>query len=249
MNPAQTEPATTPPLELQWVASELLFDLDGTLIDSITAVEDAWRSLAAAMDVEVPISGSLHGRTAHDLLSSLLPAARVEAAVAHLSELERNPRFRVPALPGALDLIDSVPAHRWAIVTSSARAVALVRLRAGGLPVPPLLVTGDDVTHGKPHPEPYLSARRRAGDRAPAIAFEDTVAGLRSARAAGCRTVGLIGTASAAELAQLADAVITSLSDVAVQRWDGGVMVLRLRVLADPDDARHRRQTTDNANV
>ncbi|MBT2517862.1 HAD-IA family hydrolase [Streptomyces sp. ISL-90] len=217
--------------ELEWHVGEVLFDMDGTLIDSIAAVEDAWRTWAVAEEIDVPPGPTFHGRTAVDLVSSFLPPERVPEALERLGILEQNPRVPVLALPGAVELIAAIPAGRWAVVTSATRAVALARLVAGGIPLPELLVTGDDVGRGKPDPEPYRSGRRWATDDAPAVAFEDTGAGLRSARAAGCLAVGVVGVATAEELSAHADAVVASLTDVHVAGWDNHGITLRLRAI------------------
>ncbi|KJQ54511.1 HAD-IA family hydrolase [Microbacterium sp. SA39] len=216
-------------LGVEWTVGDLLFDMDGTLIDSIAAVEDAWREWAVLEAVSIPVHHAFHGRRAADLVSSLLPAGRVEAGVERLREIEQSPRVPVPALPGAIELLSSLPAEGWGVVTSASRPVAFARLAAGGIPAPHRLVSGDDVVRGKPHPEPFRSARRPDPESAPAVAFEDTVAGLRSARAAGCRTVGVMGTVPATDLAAHADLVVRSLADVSVVSAEGRVVRIRMR--------------------
>jgi sugar-phosphatase len=198
----------------EFTASELLFDLDGTLIDSIAAVEEAWQRWAAAEGVVLADAASFHGRTADDLVSQLLPAPRVRAAVARLSALEQSSRLPVVATRGAVALLHQISPERLAIVTSATRAVALARLAAAGLQMPSLLITADDVSRTKPDPEPFLAGRRWSGDSAPAVAFEDTVAGLRAAKAAGCITIGIVGTEPAPVLATHADVVVSSLEAV-----------------------------------
>jgi sugar-phosphatase len=207
----------------------LLFDLDGTLIDSVPAIEDAWRTWAAEESIEHPAVAAFHGRTAFDLVSSLVPSSGAVDAVNRLRALEERPSVPVPVMPGALELISAVTPGRWGIVTSAARSVAHARLAAAGVPVPELMVTGDDVANGKPHPEPYLRGLRRAAGSTAAVAFEDTVAGLRSARAAGCVTIGVIGTATAQELVLHADALVRSLGDVSVASCDHSGICLHVR--------------------
>ncbi|MGV8911728.1 MAG: HAD-IA family hydrolase [Rhodoglobus sp.] len=197
-------------------AVEILFDLDGTLIDSIAAVELAWKQWATVESVELSATLAYHGRTARDIVASLVPESRVAAAVENLSEFEQHPQVPVLVRPGVTELLAALPAERWAIVTSAARPVALARLAAAGLVAPKLLISGDDVTNGKPHPEPYRAGRRLSTMSGAAVAFEDTVAGLRSARAAGCITVGVLGTEPADQLRKHADAIVNSLADVAV---------------------------------
>jgi len=219
------------PTLLEWRVGEVLFDMDGTLIDSIDAIEDAWSAWATAEDVVLPSASALHGRTAHDLVSSLVPSARIAEALERLNLLEQHPTAPIRIHRGALELIAGIPAGRWAIVTSATRLVALARLSAAGIPLPELLIAGDEVDRGKPDPEPYRIAQRRDGSRLPAVAFEDAVAGLRSAKAAGCLAVGIAGTVSADELRPYADAVIESLADVEVLPTDHGDIRLRVRPL------------------
>jgi sugar-phosphatase len=222
---------------------EVLFDLDGTLIDSIAAVELAWKQWAVVESVELSETLSFHGRTARDIVASLVPADRVVQAVERLSEFEQHPQVPVVVRPGAAELLAALPAERWAIVTSAARPVALARLAAAGLASPELLISGDDVTNGKPHPAPYTAGRRRSTTRGAAVAFEDTVAGLRSARAAGCITVGVLGTEPPEQLRDFADAIVSSLADVAVTSV-GESIVLTLTLATE-----NRDNTTTEAAI
>lgn len=206
---------------------ELIFDMDGTLIDSIVAVETAWSTLAEEEGVCIPAGSALHGRTAADVVRSLVATERFSAVIRRLEELESTLTAPVVAFPGAAELLTQLPGERWSIVTSAARRVALTRLAAAGLRLPTLLVTGDDVERGKPDPEPYRAGRRYFGH---ALAFEDTVAGLKSAREAGCTTVAIIGTATASELKPYADFLIDSLASVSAESTDRRPLQVSLRL-------------------
>lgn len=209
------------------LVDELIFDMDGTLIDSIAAVEAAWSTLVEEEGIGLPIGVGLHGRTAADIVRPLVAADRFSAVIDRLEELESTVTAPVHALPGAADLLSRLPGERWSIVTSAARRVALTRLTAAGLRIPTLLVTGDDVERGKPDPEPYRAGRRYFGH---ALAFEDTVAGLKSAREAGCTTVAIIGTATASELKPYADFLIDSLASVSAESTDRRPLQVSLRL-------------------
>jgi sugar-phosphatase len=208
---------------------ELLFDMDGTLIDSIAAVEAAWKTLAEEEGIAIPSGAEFHGRTATDLVRSLVIPARFPTAISRLEELESSQASPVVALPGASELLTGLPPNRWSIVTSAAKPVAVARLAAAGLPMPSLLITGDDVASGKPDPEAYIAGKRHAGH---ALAFEDTVAGLRSARGAGCTTVAIVGTSTADELSPYADFLIDSLASVTAESLDDGGLRIHLRLAA-----------------
>lgn len=219
-------PVTSPTVETpqRVLVDKLLFDMDGTLVNSIPAVEHAWGIWADEEGVELPDTISFHGRTALDLVRGFVPEERVAQAAERIGVLESTSTQPIPALPGTLELLASLPRDRWAIVTSAARVVAQARLAAGGIPLPGHLVTGSDVRNGKPDPEPFRLGR---GDAVTVIAFEDTVAGLRSARGAGCITVGILGTEPAEALRAHADYLIASLAAVTVESaGDNGVALL-----------------------
>jgi sugar-phosphatase len=196
----------------------VLFDMDGTLIDSTAAIETAWLRWAAAETVNFGAVTLSHGRTARDLVTDLVSPDRVPGALARLVSIEEEPGAPIALMPGAARLIGALPGASWAIVTSSARTVAAARLRASGIAVVGPVITGDDVLLGKPSPEPFLAGAAALGTSAKeCVAFEDAIPGLLSARAAGCFAVGIVGTTSIAELALCADVIVESLDNVVAQ--------------------------------
>ena len=202
----------------------LLFDLDGVLADSTASVERHWRRWAASHGFDGDaIMRVVHGRRAIDTIRDVAPGLDAERELAALVEAEAGDTTGVVAAPGAAALLPRLPADGWAVVTSGVRVVALARLRASGLPEPPLLVAADMIARGKPDPEGYLTAAHRLG-RAPAdcLVIEDAPAGLAAARAAGMRCVALTTTHAAAELAG-ADLVVASLAalDVEIETANG----------------------------
>ena len=166
----------------------LLFDMDGTIINSIAAAERAWTAWAErhGLDVEA-FMPTIHGVRGIETITRLAlpgvdPAAEAEAIL--LAELEDVDG--VAAIEGAAAFLAALPADRWAIVTSSPRRLALRRLAAAGLPVPAVLVTAEDVEHGKPAPDCFLLAAERLGQRVEdCLVFEDAPAGIQAAEAAG----------------------------------------------------------------
>ncbi|MER6525922.1 HAD-IA family hydrolase [Streptomyces sp. NPDC001508] len=208
-------------------AQALLFDNDGTLVSSLESVRRCWTRLAQEYGLTEAEFGrvELHGRTAAEIIADLLPAEAVPGAVARIERLEVEDVAQggVRLLPGTRDFLDSLPADRWAVVTSATRRLAEARLDAVGIR-PKALITADDVTRGKPDPEPYLLAARHLGvDPARCVVFEDAPAGLRAARAAGMATVALATTHPAHEL--VADLVVKDLSALSALVTDGGVEI------------------------
>ncbi|MDO5668958.1 MAG: HAD family hydrolase [Corynebacterium sp.] len=180
-----------------------LFDIDGTLVDSTPAVERAWRIWAAenGVDGEAILQVS-HGRRAKDTLADFLPPERIDAAYHRLLALEMADLNSVVALPGAAELLASLPRERWAAVTSGGRELMSARLAAAGLPVPDVLVTAEDVEVGKPDPAGYLLAARHLGaDPAECVVVEDAPAGLEAGARAGCRVIAVATSHSPEQLA------------------------------------------------
>ncbi|GAB3690643.1 HAD family hydrolase [Corynebacterium nasicanis] len=180
-----------------------LFDIDGTLVDSTPAVERAWRTWAAEnnLDGEAILQVS-HGRRAVDTLADVLPPERIDTAYERLLALEMADLDSVVALPGAAELLASLPRDRWAAVTSGGRELMSARLAAAGLPVPDVLVTAEDVEVGKPDPAGYLLAAQRLGvDPAECLVVEDAPAGLEAGVRAGCRVIAVATSHSPEQLA------------------------------------------------
>ena len=180
----------------------MLFDLDGVLIDSTPAVARVWTQWAIKHGLEPEKTiREAHGRPSIESIREFLPHGDHEAENRELENREIEDLDDVVPLPGALELLTSLPPNRWAIVTSCTRPLAEVRIRAAGLPVPPIVVTSSDITDGKPHPEPYIKGARELGfDPADCVVVEDVPAGIRSGKAAGARVIALRTTAPDADL-------------------------------------------------
>jgi sugar-phosphatase len=208
-------------------AHALLFDNDGTLVSTLDSVERCWTRWAREYGItaEQFRRVALHGRPAAEIVADLVPAHLVAEAVARveLLEVEDVPNGGVHLLPGTREFLDSLPADRWAVVTSATRRLGEARLDAVGI-LPKTLITADDITRGKPDPEPYLLAARQLGvDPAHCVVFEDAPAGLQAGRAAGMTTVALATTHRAEELD--ADLVVENLSALSALVTDEGVEI------------------------
>ncbi|KOU74437.1 phosphatase [Streptomyces sp. MMG1533] len=208
-------------------AQALLFDNDGTLVSSLASVDRCWTQWAVeyGITVEEFARVELHGRPAAEIAADLLPSHLVPEAVARIEKLEVEdvPNDGVHLLPGTKAFLDELPAECWAVVTSATRRLAEARLDAVGI-LPKTLIAADDITRGKPDPEPYLLAARQLGvDPSRCVVFEDAPAGLQAGRAAGMTTVALTTTHQAHELT--ADLVVKDLSALSVLVTDGGVEI------------------------
>ncbi|MEU5214180.1 HAD-IA family hydrolase [Streptomyces sp. NPDC020742] len=206
-------------------ADALLFDNDGTLISSMESVTRCWTRWAGEYGITAADFAriALHGRPAADIVADLLPAARVPEALARIERLEIEDAGGVVPLPGTHALLEQLPVERWAVVTSATRRLAEARLEGAGI-LAKTLISADDISRGKPDPEPFLLAAARLGvDPARCVVVEDAPVGLAAGRAAGMVTVALTTTHRPDELT--ADAVVTDLSAVSVQATDGGLEI------------------------
>ncbi|SMQ15081.1 sugar-phosphatase [Streptomyces sp. Ag82_O1-12] len=208
-------------------AQALLFDNDGTLVSSLASVDRCWTRWAGEYGItaEQFARVELHGRPAAEIAADLLPAELVPQAVARIEDLEVDdvPNDGVRLLPGTRAFLDVLPAERWAVVTSATRRLAEARLDAVGI-LPKTLVAADDITRGKPDPEPYLLAARALGvDPEHCVVFEDAPAGLAAGRAAGMTTVALTTTHQAHELH--ADLIVENLSALSALVTEQGVEI------------------------
>lgn len=199
--------------------SALLFDMDGVLIDSTPAVARVWRGWAVerGLDPETVVHMA-HGRPSRTTIRDLLPNADIDREDREVERREMEDLEGVVLLPGARELLDALPPDRWTIATSCTRALAEVRLRAAGLPIPKTLTTSSDVKIGKPDPEPYLKAAEKLGFAASeCIVVEDAPAGVRAGKAAGARVIAFLTTMNRGDLeAAGADWIARNCTDLTV---------------------------------
>lgn len=204
----------------------LLFDLDGVLIDSTPAVARVWTRWAIAHGFDpTDVVARAHGRPSLTTVRELLPHADHEAENREVERCEIEDLNGVIPLPGATELLASLPANRWTIVTSCTRALALVRIQAAGLPLPPKIVTSTDITRGKPDPEPYLKGAATLGfPAAECIVLEDAPAGVRAGKAAGAKVIAFRTTVPDSELHEAgADWILNNCADIRVASAEGGL--------------------------
>lgn len=174
-----------------------LFDMDGTVINSIAAAERIWAAWALRHGVDVDtFLPTIHGVRAIDTINRLaLPGVNAEAEAAFITEAEIEDVEGIIEVPGAADFLKSLPANQWAIVTSAPKALALRRMAAAGIAQPLVMVTAEDVSAGKPDPAGYRLAAERLGVKlADCLIFEDATVGILAAEAAGADLIVVTAT-------------------------------------------------------
>lgn len=171
----------------------MLCDMDGTLVDSTAVVEQCWAAFAQTYDISLSdILATAHGRLTIETVREFAPpGVDVQAVSDELEAMELQLTDGIIEVPGAAmfmrPLIDSAVV---ALVTSAPRDLAVLRMKLAGVQVPSIAVCAQDVSRGKPDPEPYLrAAELMRCDPRDAIVFEDAQAGIESALAAGCQVV------------------------------------------------------------
>lgn len=226
-------------------AEGLLFDMDGTLVNSIHAIERVWGEWATGHGMQLlDVLRAFHGTRAIDAMKQVLPPGADLQAEAKALWRQECAATDVFAVPGVKALLDSLPLQRWALVTSADAELMRCRMRYAGLPLPEVIVTADDVEHGKPDPEPYLRGAAGLGlEPTACLVFEDAKAGLASAAAAGSRAVAITTTfkpeALPAEIPWLAD--FTRLELLPPSAEAPVRLLVRLGAVDLLKPARHRR--------
>jgi sugar-phosphatase len=208
------------------VFEAVIFDMDGTLIDSTPAVVRAWTAWAGEHGLNADDLGRHHGVPSASVVQALVTEDVYPAALARINELELEDVHDIVVLPGAAEALASLVGAKNAIATSCTVPLARARIAAAQLVAPSILVTADDVARGKPAPDPFLEAARRLEvDPTRCLVVEDAPKGLEAAHAAGCFTLAVVTTTPRDQLD--ADAIVDDLSDV---RFDSTPTGIRVRL-------------------
>ncbi|MEZ2348278.1 HAD-IA family hydrolase [Terriglobus sp. RCC_193] len=207
-------------------AKGLLFDMDGVLISSIASATRCWKRWAKLYNVPNADNFVLpHGRPARDIVIMLRPDIDPDEGLRVIEDMEIEDVGDIEVLPGVRELLASLPPDRWTVVTSCTRRLLEARLRAAGLPEPPRLVSADDITKGKPDPEPYIRGAAALGFKPEdCIVIEDAVSGVESGIGAGCRVLAVLSSTPRVEL-KAATWIARSLAVVKVTSDADGLQV------------------------
>lgn len=159
-----------------------------------------------------------HGVRSVEVIRAVAPHLDAEAEARKLESREAADRDGVAVMPGAIELVRTIPEGRWCVVTSGRRSLATARLQLAGITPPAIMIAADDVANGKPHPEPYLKGAEALGvPPSECLVIEDAPAGIRAAHAGGMKVIALTSTYPASALDE-ADVVIQKLQQIQIAR-------------------------------
>ena len=208
-----------------------LFDMDGTLLNSIAAAERVWSTWAERHRLDVAaFLTTIHGARAIDTITrQALLGVDPQVEAQWITEAEINDVDGVVAISGAVEFLNNVPGNQWALVTSAPKALALRRLKAAGITPPAVLVTAEDVAIGKPNPACYVLGAQRLGVSVQdCLVFEDATVGIRAGEAAGADVLVVTSTHLKPMLTEHPS--IEGYEQVQVQRGADGLLYLQSAV-------------------
>jgi sugar-phosphatase len=210
-----------PPVQVR--CKGVLFDMDGILISSLGSVERSWTRWAGMRGVDPEYACKIaHGCRAIETVAKLRPDLDCEAELKLIEDLEVEDNEGLAVLPGVMELLAALPPDHWTVVTSATERLARVRMAAAGIPAPQRLVTANQVTRGKPHPEPFLAGAALLGFLPQeCVVFEDSSSGAQAGRTAGC-TVVATTFSHPVETLDAAHYLIQDLTGVKVEALPGG---------------------------
>ncbi len=204
----------------------VIFDIDGVLVDSYESHFLSWKRLGERYGKSVTEEefASQFGRTTREVLQKQWADRDLSEEDIHRLDEEKESLYReiiadeFPEMPGARALIEQLKSDGWRIALGSSGPVENVQLAVEKLNLAPLIgaaISGNDVTHGKPHPEVFLKAVERIEVLpARAIVVEDAAPGVAAARAAGMASIGFVSRGRTAEELAEADVQIRDLSEI-----------------------------------
>ena len=207
----------------------VLVDMDGVLISSIDADERSWLRWARIHGIErgFPLKAT-HGRRAIDTILALCPELDPIEEARRLEDLDEQEREGTVVMPGAQNLLSSLPSAAWTIVSSASERLMRGRLGFAGIPIPPRVISAESVTRGKPDPEPYLAGAALLGiPTSECLVIEDAPSGIEAGRAAGCKVLAVLSSHEVKDLSG-ADWIVPSLLHVTATPIPGRNIQFRL---------------------
>lgn len=204
----------------------ILFDLDGTLIDSAARIRRLWQTWGERRGIEPEsIFQVMHGRRAGEIIQMFTPHLNVDNEVQDVESDEVSDMHDVQAYEGALEILNSLSKEQWAIVTSGSRQVTEARLRHVKLPIPSVFITSENVKVGKPAPDGYLLAAQQLHvPPMECVIIEDAPAGVKAGKAAGMHVIAIVSTHTRGEL-QEADMILQQLADLKLSKRNDGITI------------------------
>ncbi|MGY4106336.1 HAD-IA family hydrolase [Aeromonas encheleia] len=195
-----------------------IFDVDATLVDTVSVINDIWRAWSIEKGIDfATIYPHIHGRKVNETLEAVDSSFNNEAEIEKVKSIAIEEMSHAKPISGALDFVSKIPINLWGIATSGPCEIARTSISASGFSIPSIMICGEDVENGKPHPEPFVSAALSLGfSPDQCIAFEDSPAGVKSAKDAGCYTVALRTSHADDELSQ-ADTIVNDFNDINIE--------------------------------
>ncbi|PKO09512.1 MAG: HAD family hydrolase [Chloroflexi bacterium HGW-Chloroflexi-2] len=174
----------------------ILFDLDGVLLDSTSCIERHWQEWADKHELDLKkVLQNAHGVRTIETIKIVAPHLDAKNEAAEFTANEILDTEGVVAIPGAKELMEHLPTGKWAIVTSGGFELVQARLKKADLPMPKYIISADDVTQGKPSPQPYLmGANKLEVPVDQCVVVEDAPIGVKAGKAAGMRVIGIAST-------------------------------------------------------
>ena len=196
-----------------------IFDVDATLVNTTRVINNIWKTWASQKGIEFSeIYPHVHGRKIIETLTLVDPQYSNVDEEKTVKDIAVHAMKSATEIEGALNFVKSIPKYSWAIATSGPRKVAETSLLASGFELPDSMVCAEDVTYGKPHPDPFILAAKSLGlDPQSCIAFEDSPVGIKSAKDAGCFTIALLTSHKKSDLA-FADLIVDSFSVLSIRQ-------------------------------
>jgi beta-phosphoglucomutase len=206
-----------------------IFDMDGVLIDTYHAHFQSWLSMAkrAGLSFTEAEFAPTFGRTSREIIAHFWGQGRFNDAEIAALDNEKEQAFReiiavnFPAMHGVHNLLIDLHAAGWKLAVGSSgppENVDLTMDRLGKRDLFSAIVTGMDVTRGKPDPQVFLLAAERLGvPPLRCVVIEDAQPGIAAAKAAGMAAVGLVSTGRTHKELAAADFVVDSLADISPQ--------------------------------